>query len=89
MKNPLKIGTVIKKQVYTVPGFTNSYGQKVEADNTTIKIYSPDTTESNSGVMPESLLKVVLNHYEQKDKLTRSEKMVKEALHSLVKLYKS
>jgi hypothetical protein len=88
MKEPLKIGTIIPTQVYTVPGFTNLYGTKVDATPVTIKIYNPSSSFENGGVMPESLLKTVLAHYEERqDNLTVVEDIVKQRLEALLDLF--
>lgn len=85
MKNPTKVGTVIKGRVYTVPTFTNLYGQKVNGSNATLKMYDSTITVDNHGMKPVSLLKVISLHFIEQGNLTLKET---EALHHIQKAYR-
>lgn len=89
MKNPKEIGTILKERVYTVPTYTNLYGTKVSGNNATIKFYTRNSNIANHGVMPISLVKTLLLHYEQKESLTSEEKAISNKLVEVYGLFKT
>lgn len=60
MENAIDVQRIVKGKVYTVPTFTNSYGKIVNGSNATIKFYHPTNSSANHGVVPVTLVKVLL-----------------------------
>lgn len=73
MKDATDIGTIVKNKVYTVPTFSSFYGKKINGGNTTVKFYNKTNSTPNEGVMPITLVKVLMNYMYDKTELTTDE----------------
>lgn len=83
MKHPTDVSAIIAGVVYTVPTYTNVNEEKVNGKNATIKFYNEASSEANAGVDPISLVKVLMDHFQSKQKVTRNEEIVTSYLEDI------
>lgn len=75
MKHPTDVSAIIAGVVYTVPTYTNVNEEKVNGKNATIKFYNEASSEANAGVDPISLVKVLMDYFQSRQKVTKNEEI--------------
>ncbi len=80
MKKPEEVKAIISATVYTVPTYSNVDGEIINGKNTTIKFYNELSSIANAGVKPLSLVKILIDYYDTKDKVEELDDMASAML---------
>lgn len=86
MKKPQEVKAIIDATVYTVPTYSNVDGELINGKNTTIKFYNELSSMANPGVKPLSLVAILIDHFNTKQKVQELDGIASSMLSHLYDL---